>query len=351
MPNNANGYQTLVVDISRYQAPMDFKVLKSKGILGVFARATVGDYYTDPCLREFYDGAKGEGLFFGVYHVTAPADSYGRRISVSAQMGRFANAVQNLDCDFPYVMDNELKRGCTPSQITYTIRGCCDQATLIDIRSRLPMNYTRASWWNPNVLRSSTWVKYKLIVAHYNSYVDEPDLPLDYLAFTMWQWSADGNGLGAEYGSGGEDDIDLDRYRASVEEFYREFGLGTAPIPPEPPVEKAGIEMEVLVDDLRVRSAPSTSGTILTSLDKGTKIVATDVSSPVEGWVKHTLPDGRVGWSAYRHNSSDLMKTVQEAYYHGITTSNIICISNDCRGSIFDNFYLVSKVARGLRGS
>ena len=72
------------------------------------------------------------------------------------------------------------------------------------------MVYTRATWWNPNTV-PQTWPKeYDLWVAHYTSAPEGtivgtkpvPWIPNDWGTehYDFWQYSADGNMLGSEYG-------------------------------------------------------------------------------------------------------------------------------------------------------
>ena len=60
------------IDISNWQGSITFSEVKNSGIEIVYIQATEGNYYTDPYLQEFYDGAKDNGLLVGFYHFFSP---------------------------------------------------------------------------------------------------------------------------------------------------------------------------------------------------------------------------------------------------------------------------------------
>jgi hypothetical protein len=76
----------------------------------------------------------------------------------------------------------------------------------------LPVIYTRAEWFNANLYRRELWSCCGLAVARYCSlehpWGDGYCKPKDWDDFLIWQWSADGNGYGPDYGAE-SDDIDM----------------------------------------------------------------------------------------------------------------------------------------------
>ena len=56
------------IDISNWQGSINFSEVKNSGIEIVYIEATEGNFYTDPYLQEFYDGASNNGLLIGFYH-------------------------------------------------------------------------------------------------------------------------------------------------------------------------------------------------------------------------------------------------------------------------------------------
>lgn len=109
--------------------------------------------------------------------------------------------------------------------------------------------YTRANWWDAQVATppGNTDIPHiqgdgmrPLWVAHYNTSVTKPDIPFDWEkrygpgGWTFWQWSADGNGRGAEFGMQSRS-VDLNRYNGSIEDFNRQFKTNIQPLPGSPP--------------------------------------------------------------------------------------------------------------------
>ena len=86
----------------------------------------------------------------------------------------------------------------------------------------VPVIYTRAVWFNDHILRHLLWNCCDLAVARYcqldHPWGDGNCVPLDWDDFLFWQWSADGNGRGAEFGAE-SDSIDLDWYTGVLPGF------------------------------------------------------------------------------------------------------------------------------------
>lgn len=61
-------YANAVVDLSYWNADVNFKLVKEDGILGVIHKATQGLKYVDPTYTERRKAAEEEGLLWGSYH-------------------------------------------------------------------------------------------------------------------------------------------------------------------------------------------------------------------------------------------------------------------------------------------
>jgi len=89
---------------------------------------------------------------------------------------------------------------------------------------------------------NSRWIEVPFMPARYNPALDhQTDSPLFLdipgLDWTMWQWEADGNGKGEEYGVSSED-IDMDVFQGTVEELDKFLGIDIIPpVDPDPPVD------------------------------------------------------------------------------------------------------------------
>ena len=53
------------IDVSKWQGDIDFTKVKKSGIEIVYIKATEGNYYLDPYLKQNYNGATTNGLKIG----------------------------------------------------------------------------------------------------------------------------------------------------------------------------------------------------------------------------------------------------------------------------------------------
>ena len=89
------------IDISNWQGSVDFSEVKNSGVQIVYIEATEGNFYTDPYLQEFYDGASSSGLLIGFYHFFSPS------VLASEQAKYFTNAISGMTSDCRLVLDLE----------------------------------------------------------------------------------------------------------------------------------------------------------------------------------------------------------------------------------------------------
>jgi GH25 family lysozyme M1 (1,4-beta-N-acetylmuramidase) len=165
---NANG-----CDASKYQAPVNAQLGYERGLRFVFLRATVGDYYTDPSLRDSWQKYKDAGFLVSAYLVTAPREpACTRQITAQAHLDLFFNAVAGLQPDFAWVVDAELARNETNKYITKLHK---DVVTgLYNSQSKFPLIYTRESWWDYCVSVDPLWSQCDLFPARYGNYLTSP---------------------------------------------------------------------------------------------------------------------------------------------------------------------------------
>ena len=223
-----------VCDISRHNGEIHFPTMFAAGAVGVAIRATVGDYYTDPRFYTNWDKAGEAGLVRTAYHVTRPMCKAG------SQIKRFFDVVGDRLPEFGkygWVADNECADGANVRTITDLLWRTMSE---FSFHAGAPaFNYTRCEWFNRNTT-AGAWDKFPLWVARYTTaprpWSDDPrDIykPRDYDDWEMWQWSADGNLRGREFGAipepgAPEPSMDLNRAKPDIFE---------GAIPPEEPEE------------------------------------------------------------------------------------------------------------------
>jgi hypothetical protein len=143
-----------------------------------------------------------------------------------------------------------------------------------------PGIYTAPWIWNAKVARSSYWAGKEHWAANWTTR-DTPTLSMDWYTYAHWQHSADGNRLGPAYGmvSGGDADMDLNRFNGNCIQFNVKYGthivpLGgsvvppvtppvTPPYPPTPPAPPVGLPEYVIISsytnpisELSIHSTP-----------------------------------------------------------------------------------------------
>jgi GH25 family lysozyme M1 (1,4-beta-N-acetylmuramidase) len=216
------------VDVSKWQGKMDWAKCKAAGAKYAFVRATVGAGYVDTQYIRNVEEIDHVELPFGVYHVIVPRYA-GKIVTADMNMSNFLENIGDTPPDFPVILDCELTNGDNPRHITSVIEGCIK--ILNDNLYRV-MIYTGAWWWDGNVMPADKWRDYPLHVANYTS-AAQPYMPRDWDEWDVWQWSADGNGKGHEYGA---DSHDIDLNRMKVAFWNKHIGVIEEPEPVEPPV-------------------------------------------------------------------------------------------------------------------
>jgi len=223
----------LVVDGSRYQSyqpngtykPLDFQKMKQAGAFAYIGRISYGGVYSDPAFRMNFDACSGVLPQSG-YMVVVPQQS------VASHIQRVLSTLEWRQPDFPFVVDSELDKEQSPGSISKLTGEICNEIVKID--GRLPFIYTRQSWWDPHVSAGS-WGKYPLIAARYDARLSGPWSDgrfkfRDWETWAGWQFSADGNMRGRDFGAY-SNSIDLSRFKP---EYL---------LPALPPVVVPGVKM------------------------------------------------------------------------------------------------------------
>ena len=142
--------------------------------------------------------------------------------------------------EYPFQLDMVLDVETTMLNPTDTLNWLINlNGRLVELTGKKPMIYTSGGFWNSAIPRNTYFAGHRLWVASWTT-GDTPYMVKDWSSWTHWQWSADNNGMGAEYGSGpdGDPDMDLNRYNGTVDSFNAMYGTHIVPIgTPEPPHE------------------------------------------------------------------------------------------------------------------
>jgi GH25 family lysozyme M1 (1,4-beta-N-acetylmuramidase) len=270
---------------------MNIATTKTKAQYGII-RLGYGTQWKDPACDNYYQQAQANDWPVGVYWYC----NVGQDVNLS--MRSFAEEINTHRPQVDIVLDFEstsVDQGATLKwlQDAYTI--------LLGLTNKKPVIYTAAWCWNPWVARSSYWSGKELWVANWTT-GSSPYMPMDWYAWTHWQYSADGNKKAAEYGmiSGGDVDMDLDRFNGTCAQFNAKYGTHIIPLgepPVIPPVIPPGTLPEYVIintGELAIRNSPD----VISTNTIGHALYNTKWY-PLELVTKNGIPWYRIGTNAY----------------------------------------------------
>ena len=181
-----------LIDISYYNQITDWKKAASEldGVIIKFSE----NYYQDPVAIEYVAQAQANNMRVAGYAFYQPDCPPGGQVEsfLNVYMPAKMKSIPWLDCeDIVYdVKDSTGKvirhiniQPPVPEIYTKWLMTWLD--AVMEHTGRVPGIYTRASFWNACVQRSTRWANYPLWVANYG--VSTPALPLDWKYFTIWQ--------------------------------------------------------------------------------------------------------------------------------------------------------------------
>ncbi|MDU6360205.1 MAG: LysM peptidoglycan-binding domain-containing protein [Peptostreptococcaceae bacterium] len=148
------------IDISEWQGPIDFELVKEDGIEVVYIRAGEGGNYEDAYFMSHYEGAKAANLKIGFYHyVTATSTEEAKE-----QARYFASLITDKRMDCRPAMDFENFGNLSNNEINAIAKTYLD--TLTQLTGITPMLYTDE--YNAANLWSSSLNHYPLWIAEYD---------------------------------------------------------------------------------------------------------------------------------------------------------------------------------------
>lgn len=259
-----------VIDVSQYNVISDHALLK-KNVSAVLIKSSQGNW-EDPTFRDKLAREQAVGQRVGIWHFYHPDMQASQQIdkflniwhSLAQKPGKIALDCEEVNWNEKLPDGTLLRHTILPPNInTYSIWLTQWLAAVENDTGVVPDIYTRATWWNPWVLKSKTivnnttlpdWSHYGLWVANYG--VSKPALPRDWKTWLFWQW-------GTSLTPGVTTPVDSDWFDGTEKELDAVFKMQVpAPTPvPEPlpvpvPVSKNArikslvLELSDLVKDL-----------------------------------------------------------------------------------------------------
>jgi hypothetical protein len=233
---------------------MNFAITKTK-CQYVIMRAGYGNGWLDGNLATYYRDARAQDMPVGLYWYNRVGEDF------ILHADGFAEAIDMYPPQIDICGDYEQ----TSKDMNQTLDWILSyDGRLRNQTGKVPMSYTSKGFWDAKVARSSQWIGRRLWDANWTTR-DYPAVPLDwqFKQGDHWQWSADNNRKAAEYGStGGDPDMDLDRYYGSVAQFNAQYGThiqpigGQPPPPPPPPPGQVPENVLIITGELAIHNTP-----------------------------------------------------------------------------------------------
>lgn len=208
------------IDVSYWNAGIDWPKVRATGQRFVVAKATEGDSYRDPTLDDNWFGAKSAGLLRGAYHF------FRCNVDAKKQADNYIDYVRTLkdDGEFPPVLDLETHDNVKKEKIIPAVKTWLDRVGAAF--GKKPIIYSGFYFLKDYLSEAGggppVWAKdYPLWLAQYpDQYVEgmQPSLPKGWFTWTIWQYSEKGrlNGINAN--------VDLDLFNGTLEDLYKFTG-------------------------------------------------------------------------------------------------------------------------------
>lgn len=275
----------VIVDISYWQglpysespddSGVDYDLLAAKVLAtpelkqrGVVLRATSGTA-VDLRFEQHYAELSARGVPLASYHNFKPA------VDIADQGEMYQQTIAGKEWDF-WMFERALDVE-TPypfwSQPIYATK-----TYEMMLAGNFDCVYSSNYFWGLLIgLHAANWVnQYRRWVAHYTN-APQPLLPITWSGYDMWQYSADGNGQGPDYGVRSSA-IDLNKVNPAAVD------------PPPVPIPGAGTFQMRAISAVNVREQPAASGSIYDTIQAGELVNVLDVAvesrSPVRIWVQ-----------------------------------------------------------------
>jgi GH25 family lysozyme M1 (1,4-beta-N-acetylmuramidase) len=317
-----------LIDVSSYQQEIDASKMLGQGTKAMYIKAggtdkTNGASYTDWRFRENADKFSAR-VPCGYYYFFYP------HFDGARQANYFCTLLNSVAWNLPPAIDVENNpANVSPSKFQQEIKAFLDV-----VESKLNVKcviYTRGMFWNSQVGNPPWAAQHKLWIALYHEtlahpWENDPDSqfrPRSWSDFWLWQYSADKNEKGAQFGVA-TSGIDINRINMTPEEFYAFAKWDSTAVPPEVPepiLEEPEPEppqtdvhgatviyphkafLRVGFSALRLRHTPTAARTdnVIGMIGSGyTFTVYTEFQIGDDLWWLVELPNHQVGWAARR---------------------------------------------------
>jgi len=214
------------LDVSRWQATINWPLVKAAGKQFVVMKATEGTGYVDPNYAINRAGAMGVGIPMAAYHFASPDTSANEAVLEADHYVAVAGLTAG---NLLPALDLEQTGGLTPAALQAWVRSWLDEVTAkLGIH---PMIYVSPNFWTSKMANNTSiaLAGYKVLwIANWG--VTSPTVPANNWSgngYTFWQYTDCGHVAGITTGC-----VDLDRYNGTdltSVTYNPTFSLSAAP--------------------------------------------------------------------------------------------------------------------------
>lgn len=199
------------IDVSEHQGVVDWAAVRAAGKRFAFARVMHAPKL-DPTFARNWAAMREAGLYRGAYVYFVPsADVEMQADALIAAVGRLGPG------DLAPVLDVEQPPPNIPSREEYVARIARWVARVTEGTGRAPMIYTGRNYWNARVVSAS----FETLPLWHAQYTQSPcpTIADAWSTWRFWQYACTGRILGVE------GDVDLDRFRGSLDDLAHLAGM------------------------------------------------------------------------------------------------------------------------------
>jgi len=281
----------LGIDVSRWQANIDYEKVKSYNIQFVIPKAgevVNGNEWDDPKFERNMTEGRKFGLVMGAYYYFHPS------VGASKQARHFIRLMDSFGYpDLPPVIDVETTDGLSPAICANNLYSMIDY--LQKELGRKPIIYTRNGFWVNQYGNPAYSKDYKFWLAQY-PLIDPITDPFKFTGKMsgtspgvnpiMWQFTE-------KMKLGGLPTLDGNWWLGTQTEFEDMIGTTTPEYPPDEPTEPEDMYIEITANFLRLRYEPKFYAPPTLIVERGQRLLVLeeDIQSDGIEWYKVGVPD------------------------------------------------------------
>lgn len=192
------------IDVSHYQATVNWASVKGAGYTFGIAKATEGTSTADATFAANWKAMKAAGIVPGAYHFGRPGSDAATQAKFFVDTVKAAEG--GLSGGLQLVLDLEEADGQTPAQVKAWVKTFVSE--IQSLTGKPAIIYTNASFWRDKAGDSTDNYNCPLWLAHYGT--SPGTIPKAWTTYTFWQHSKTGTVAGVN------GNVDLDEFHGNA---------------------------------------------------------------------------------------------------------------------------------------